>query len=50
MGPGNRSAIGTLLERSTRFVILLAFPGAIATAEAVRQGIERRLRRAFLLA
>ncbi len=40
MGPGNRSAIGTLLERSTRFLILLGFPGAIATADAVRRGIE----------
>jgi transposase, IS30 family len=40
MGPGNRSAIGTLVERSTRFLILLPFPAAIATAEAVRQGIE----------
>ena len=27
MGAGNRSAIGTLVERNTRFVILLAFPG-----------------------
>jgi IS30 family transposase len=40
MGPGNRSAIGTLLERSTRFVMLLPFPEGIATAEAVRRGIE----------
>jgi IS30 family transposase len=40
MGPGNRSAIGTLVERSTRFVILLPFPTAIATAETVRHGIE----------
>ena len=44
MGPGNRSAIGTLLERSTRFLVLLGFPGAIATAEAVREGIEAALR------
>ncbi|MGO9955075.1 MAG: IS30 family transposase [Solirubrobacteraceae bacterium] len=40
MGPGNRSAIGTLLERSTRFVILVGFPAGIATAEAVRHGVE----------
>ena len=40
MGPGNRSAIGTLIERSTRFVVLLGFPDAIATAQAVRHGIE----------
>ncbi len=39
MGPGNRSAIGTLVERSTRFVILLPFPGAVATADAVRHAI-----------
>ena len=39
MGAGNRSAIGTLVERSTRFVILLWFPDAIATAEGVRQAI-----------
>jgi IS30 family transposase len=32
MGPHNRSAIGTLIERNTRYVILLAFPGAITTA------------------
>ncbi|MGZ6693895.1 MAG: IS30 family transposase [Solirubrobacteraceae bacterium] len=43
MGPGNRSAIGTLVERSTRFVILLPFPAAIATAEAVRRGLEAAL-------
>lgn len=52
MGAGNRSAIGTLVERSTRFVILLWFPDAIATAEGVRQaivnafaGLPQRLRR-----
>jgi transposase, IS30 family len=39
MGPGNRSAIGTLVERSTRFLILLPFPGAVATANAVRHAI-----------
>jgi len=40
MGPGNRSAIGTLIERSTRYVILIGFPEAIPTAQAVRAGIE----------
>ncbi|MGZ6693935.1 MAG: IS30 family transposase [Solirubrobacteraceae bacterium] len=39
MGPGNRSAIGTLVERSTRFLILLAFPAGVATADAVRRAI-----------
>ena len=39
MGAGNRSAIGTLVERSTRFLILLPLPGAIATADAVRHAI-----------
>lgn len=40
MGPGNRSAIGTLIERSTRYVILVGFPEAIPSAQAVRAGIE----------
>jgi transposase, IS30 family len=39
MGPGNRSAIETLIERRTRFVILIGFPEAIPTALAVRDGI-----------
>jgi IS30 family transposase len=39
MGPGNRTAIGTLLERRTRFVILLAFPDGVATADAVQTAI-----------
>ena len=39
MGPSNRTAIGTLIERRTRFLILLAFPGAVATADAVRHAI-----------
>jgi transposase, IS30 family len=43
MGPHNRSAIGTLVERNTRFVLLLAFPGAIATADAVRGAITTAL-------
>ena len=39
MGAGNRSAIGTLVERTTRFLILLAFPDGVATTDAVRQAI-----------
>jgi IS30 family transposase len=39
MGAGNRSAIGTLVERTTRFVVLLAFPDAIATTDQVREAI-----------
>lgn len=38
LGPGNQSAIGTLVERSTRFVILLHLPGrhdAPSVAEAM---------------
>jgi IS30 family transposase len=38
LGPSNRSAIGTLVERSTRFVILLHLPGrhdAPSVAEAM---------------
>jgi IS30 family transposase len=44
MGQGNRSAIATLVERSTRFVILIGFPDGVATAEAVRHGITTALR------
>jgi transposase, IS30 family len=41
MGPGNRSAIGTLIERrAPRYVILIGFPEAIPTAQSVRAGIE----------
>src|SRR5207302_1623396 len=36
MGANNRSAIGTLVERSTRFVMLLHLPQR-HTAEAVRE-------------
>jgi IS30 family transposase len=39
MGPSNRTAIGKLIERNTRFLILLPFPGAVATADAVRHAI-----------
>ena len=38
MGEGNRSAIGTLVERSTRYVLLLHLP-AEHTAEAVRDAL-----------
>jgi IS30 family transposase len=39
MGAGNRSAIGTLVERTTRYLVLLAFPDGIATTDWVRQAI-----------
>jgi transposase, IS30 family len=45
MGAGNRSAIGTLVERSTRFLILLAFPDGIATTDGVRETITSALER-----
>jgi transposase, IS30 family len=37
--------IGTLVERATRFVILLAFPDAVGSAEAVREAIGTALER-----
>jgi transposase, IS30 family len=43
MGAGNRSAIGTLVERTTRFVILLSFSDGIATTDGVRQAITTAL-------
>jgi transposase, IS30 family len=39
MGAGNRSAIGTLVERTTRFVILIHVPTGRPTAAAMRDGI-----------
>lgn len=39
MGAGNRSAIGTLVERVTRFVILVHVPTGRPTAQAMRDGI-----------
>jgi IS30 family transposase len=39
MGAGNRSAIGTLVERVTRFLILVHVPTRQPTAEAVRDGV-----------
>jgi transposase, IS30 family len=38
-GAANRSAIGTLVERSTRFTILVHLPGGLHTAEAVRDAL-----------
>jgi IS30 family transposase len=43
MGPGNRSAIGTLVERTTRFLILLHLPDAVGTADSVRRAITSAL-------
>ena len=43
MGTGNRSAIGTLVERTTRFLILLRFPDGIATTDEVRDAITQAL-------
>ena len=43
MGAGNRTAIGTLVERNTRFLIPLAFPDAVGSAEAVREAISTAL-------
>jgi IS30 family transposase len=45
MGAGNRSAIGTLVERTTRYLILLGFPDGMASADAVRQAITDALER-----
>jgi transposase, IS30 family len=39
MGAENRSAIGTLVERVTRFLILVHVPTGRPTAEAVRDGV-----------
>ena len=39
MGAGNRSAIAPLVERVTRFLILVQVPKGRPTAEAVRDGV-----------
>ncbi|MGH3264179.1 MAG: IS30 family transposase [Trebonia sp.] len=39
MGAGNSSAIGTLVERTTRYLVLLTFPDGIATTDGVRRAI-----------
>nr|WP_163760922.1 IS30 family transposase [Mycobacterium botniense] len=39
MGAGNRSAIGTLVERVTRFLILVHIPTRRPNAEALRDGV-----------
>ena len=39
MGPGNRSAIGTLVERRTRFLILVHVPTGRPTAQAISDGV-----------
>jgi len=39
MGRGNRSAIGTLVERSTRYLILIHVPDGTSRAEAIRDGV-----------
>lgn len=43
MGAGNRSAIGTLVERNTRFLILLPFTEGVASTEGVRHAITAAL-------
>ena len=43
LGAGNKSAVGTLVERSTRFAILLHLPGR-HDAETVQDAIIRKMR------
>jgi IS30 family transposase len=45
MRAGNRSAIGMLVERTTRFLILVHVPTGRPTAEAIRAGITAALNR-----
>lgn len=44
-GAGNRSAIGTLIERRTRFLILVHLPDGRATAEAMQVALTATLGR-----
>jgi transposase, IS30 family len=44
MGTGNGSAIGTLVERSTRYLILLHLHDGVSTAETVAQALSTALR------
>lgn len=44
MGKGGRSAIGTLVERSSRYVLLVHLPNG-RTAEAVRLALTRQVQR-----
>ena len=44
-GAGNRSAIGTLVERRTRFLALVHLPDGRATAEAMQAGLTATLGR-----
>jgi hypothetical protein len=43
MGPGNRTAIGTLVERTTRFVVLLRLPAGVSTAQTVQHAVSTAL-------
>jgi IS30 family transposase len=43
MGAGNRSAIGTLVERTTRFVMFLHLPGGRHTADVVRDAMTAKI-------
>src|ERR1700730_12466862 len=43
MGAGHRSAIGTLVERRSRYLILIHVPTSRPTAEAMRAGITAAL-------
>jgi transposase, IS30 family len=43
MGAGNRSAIGTLVERMIRYLVLLPFADGIATSDGVRRALSDAL-------